>query len=194
MKQSGKKRRGPRRDGVQAKDAILAAARERFARDGYDRATLRAIAADAGVDVALVSYYFGSKGGLFIESLRLPVNPAEAVDGLLAEGTDDLGVRLVGRVLQVWDNPATGEPLLAILRSASSQADMLRDFIERQILVRLTPTIQGPRAELRAAAVMTQVLGLIFLRYVFRVEPLASAPADEVVALVGPTLQSLLDG
>jgi AcrR family transcriptional regulator len=188
-----KRRRGPRQDGVQAREAILDAAREEFGQHGFSGATMRGIAARAGVDPALASYYFGSKSGLFLESLRLPVNPADAIDALLAEGTHDLGERLLRRLLVVWDDPATGGPLQNVLRSASTQADLLREFLERQILVRLTPAIDAPDAELRATAVASQVLGLVFLRYVLRVEPLASAGHDEVVALIAPTIQRYVD-
>jgi len=194
MSAAGAKRRGPRRDGVQAKEAILAAAREQFAEQGFEGATMRAIAAAAGVDVALVSYYFGSKSGLFVESLRLPVNPAVAIDTLLAEGTEDLGRRLLTRILQVWDEPATGAPLVSMLRSVSSQPDLMRGFLETELISRLERAIGGPDAELRAAAVVTQALGLIFARYVLRVEPVASAAPEELVALIGPTLQRYLDG
>jgi AcrR family transcriptional regulator len=188
-----KRRRGPRQDGVQAREAILAAARRQFAEHGFGGASMRAIAAEAGVDAALVSYYFGSKSGLFVESLRLPVNPAEAIDALLAEGTHDLGARLVRRLLGVWDDPVTGGPLIDVLRSASTQAPLLREFLQRQILVRLSGVIDAPDAELRATAFATQILGLVFARYVLRIEPLASAGHDEVVALIGPTLQRYLD-
>jgi AcrR family transcriptional regulator len=187
------KRRGPRQDGVQAREAILAAAREQFGEHGFGGATMRAIAGRAGVDPALVSYYFGSKSALFVESLRLPVNPADAIDAVLAEGMDDLGERLVTRLLQVWDEPATGGPLVNVLRAASSEGELLRDFLERHILVRLASAIDAPDAELRAAAVATQVMGLVFVRYVLRVEPLASAAHADVVALIGPTLQRYLD-
>ena len=193
MKQTSTKRRGPRADGVQARDSILTAARAQFARHGYGGATLRAIATEAGVDVALVSYYFGSKSGLFMESLRLPVNPAAVVDGLLAQGTDGFGERLVTALLSVWDDPASGGPLVNVLRSASSQTDLLRDFIERQLVTRLAGGIDAPDAELRATAIASQVLGLLFLRYVLRVEPLASASHPEVVALIGPTVQRYVD-
>jgi AcrR family transcriptional regulator len=192
MKQTRK--RGPRQDGVQARESILDAARAQFAHHGYGGATLRAIATEAGVDVALVSYYFGSKSGLFVESLRLPVNPATVVDGLLAQGTDGFGERLVTTLLAVWDDPATGGPLVNVLRSASSQADLLREFVERQIVARLAGAIETPDAELRAAAIASQVMGLLFLRYVLRVEPIASAVPAEVVALIGPTLQRYVDG
>jgi AcrR family transcriptional regulator len=184
--------RGPRADGGQAREAILAAARRQFAAHGYDGATLRAIAADAQVDVALVSYYFGAKHDLFVASLRLPVNPADLVADLLAGPRDDLGARIVRRLLAVWDEPATGAPLISILRSSPSQGELLRDFLEREILTRLAAAIDAPDAELRAAAATTQVLGLVFERYVLGVQPIASAGHDELVALVGPVLQRYL--
>jgi AcrR family transcriptional regulator len=187
------RRRGPRQDGVQAREAILDAAREQFAQHGFGGATMRAIAAEAGVDLALLSYYFGSKSGLFVASLRLPVNPADAIEGLLAQGTGDFGARLVTRLLEVWDDPATGGPLVNVLRSAAGQSELLRDFVAQQILVRLSRAIDAPDAELRAAAVASQVLGFLFLRYVLRVEPIASAGRDDLVALIGPTVQRYVD-
>jgi AcrR family transcriptional regulator len=193
MKQAAK-RRGPRQDGVQAREAILDAARKQFAVQGFSGATMRGIAREAGVDAALVSYYFGSKAELFVESLRLPVNPTDAIDALLAEGTDDLGARLLTRFLEVWDNPVSGEPVISVLRSAASQPELMRDFVERQIVPRLATAIGGPDAELRATAAATQVLGLAFSRYVLRVEPLASAKPEQIVELIGPTLQRYFDG
>ncbi|MBB4664220.1 TetR family transcriptional regulator [Conexibacter arvalis] len=189
---AGARRRGPRGDG--AREAILAAAREQFAARGLDGATMRAIAAAAGVDVALVSYYFGSKADLFVASLQLPVNPADVIDGLLADGTDGLGERLVTRLIAVWDEPASGGPLADVLRSAAPQFELLRGFLQQQIVARLARALDDPDAELRATAVASQVLGLLLSRYVLRVEPLASAPPERVVALVGPTLQRYFDG
>lgn len=179
---------------MQAREAILAAARNEFAEHGYGGATLRAIASAAGVDVALVSYYFGSKNELFVASLQLPVNPADAIDQLLAEGTGDLGRRLLTRMLQVWDNPESGGPLISVMRSASAQPGMLREFVEGQVLARLTPALEGADAERRAAAVASQVLGLVFGRYVLRLAPLASASPDDLVELFAPTLQRYIDG
>jgi len=189
-----RRRRGPRGDGTQAREAILAAARTRFGADGYDRATLRAIAAAAGVDVALVSYYFGSKSDLFVAALQLPISPAEVLDALLADGTDGLGARLLERLLTVWDEPVSGAPLADVLRSAAGQFDLLRDFLAQQIVPRLAAAIDAPDAELRATAVASQVLGLLLARYVLRAEPLASAPRAEVVALLAPTIQRYVDG
>jgi AcrR family transcriptional regulator len=194
MKQVPEKKRGPRQDGVQAREAILEAARKQFGEQGYEGATMRAVAREAGVDPALVSYYFGSKSGLFVESLRLPVNPSEAIEAVLAEGTDNLGERLVTRFLQVWDNPVSGEPIISVLRSAASRPELFREFVERQIVPRLASAFEGPDAELRASAFASQMLGLAFARYVLRVEPLASAEPEQVVALIAPTLQRYVDG
>jgi AcrR family transcriptional regulator len=194
MKQVREKKRGPRQDGVQAREAILEAARKQFGEQGYEGATMRAVAREAGVDPALVSYYFGSKSGLFVESLRLPVNPSEAIEAVLAEGTDNLGERLVTRFLQVWDNPVSGEPIISVLRSAASRPELFREFVERQIVPRLASAFEGPDAELRASAFASQMVGLAFARYVLRVEPLASAEPEQVVALIAPTLQRYVDG
>jgi AcrR family transcriptional regulator len=193
MKQSPERKRGPRQDGVQPREAILDAAREQFAALGFEGATMRAIARAADVDPALVSYYFGSKSGLFVESLRLPVNPTDAIEALLADGTDDLGARLVTRFLEVWDDPVSGEPVVRVLRSATSQPELMRDFVHRQIVPLLATAIDGPQAELRATAVASQMVGLAMARYVLRIEPLATAPPEQVVALIGPTLQRYLD-
>lgn len=187
------KQRGPRTDG-NAQEEILAAARRQFARHGYGGATLRAIAADAGVDVALISYYYGAKSALFVESLKLPVNPADVLSGLLAGPTADLATRLLTQLLAVWDNPATGGPLIDVLRSATTQADVLREFIERELLARLATAIDAPDAALRAAAAVSLIFGFIFARYVLRIEPLASASHEELVTLVAPSLQRYLTG
>lgn len=194
MKQAPEKKRGPRQDGVQARELILDAARGQFAEQGYEGATMRAIARDAGVDPALVSYYFGSKSALFVESLRLPVNPADAIAAVLAEGTEGLGERLVTRFLQVWDNPSSGEPIISVLRSAASRPELLREFVERQIVPRFAAGLEGPDAELRATAIASQMLGLALVRYVLRVEPLASAAPEQVVARIAPNLQRYIDG
>jgi AcrR family transcriptional regulator len=194
MKRMSEKKRGPRQGGVRAREAILAAARGHFAEHGYEGATVRAIARDAGVDAALVSYYFGSKSALFVESLRLPVNPARAIDAVLAEGTGDLGKRLAARFLQVWDDPVSGEPIISVLRSAASRPELLREFIERQIVPHLASALEGPDAQLRASAFASQMLGVAMARYVLGVEPLASTEPDRLVALIGPTLQRYIDG
>jgi AcrR family transcriptional regulator len=188
------KRRGPRANGGEAREAILRAARELFSTNGYDATTLRAIARAASVDAALPSYHFGSKNALFIATLQLPVTPGDVIDGLLADGTDGIGERLVRTLLAVWDDPERGAPLIAVLRSAPSHGEALREFIEREIVTRFAAAITAPAADLRAAVAVSQILGLVTARYVLRVEPVASAPVDELAALYGPTLQRYLAG
>ena len=188
------KKRGPKGSPGKAREAILAAARSEFGRRGFEGATLRSIAGEAGVDVALVSYYFGSKSELFVASLDLPVNPAVMLPSVLAEGLDGAAERLLAVLLDVWDEPATGAPLIAMMRSVSTQASVLREFIETQLVATLADAIEGPDADLRAGAFTSQVLGLVLERYVLGVEPLASAGHEEIVRLIGPTLQRYLDG
>jgi len=187
-----KKGRRPGRSDT--REAILAAARRQFAEHGYDGTTMRAVAAEAGVDVALGHYYFGSKRDLFAAALALPVNPADAIASVIDQGADGLAERLVRLLLQVWDDPQTGAPLRAIVRSIESEAPLLRGFVEREIVPRLAEAIPGPDATLRAAGAGTQLVGLIFSRYVIELEPIASAGPDELVALVAPSLQRYFDG
>src|SRR3954453_6258225 len=98
------RRSGRWRTGQQSKQRIIDAARDRFTRDGYERATVRGIAADAGVDVAMVYYFFGNKEGLLSASvLTGPEHPLHQLATLLDEGSDDIGPRLVRRFLEHWD-------------------------------------------------------------------------------------------
>jgi AcrR family transcriptional regulator len=191
------RRRGPRADVADTRGAVLAAARARFAEHGYDGTKLRDVAADADVDVALVSYFFGNKDGLFAAAMALAVNPAEIVEELVREGSDGLGERLLRRFLRLLDDPATGSPLVALVRSAATHeaaAALLRGFVERELLGRLAAAIDAPHPELRAALAGSHTVGLIMARYVVRVEPLATADPETLVAAIGPTLQRYLTG
>jgi AcrR family transcriptional regulator len=183
-------KRGRRTGSPETREAILRAARELFAERGYDATTLRAVAERAGVDVALSSYYFGAKSDLFAAALELPVSPASALAQVLAQSDrrDDLAERILRMLLSVWDG-AGGGPLAALLRSAASQEQLLRGFVEQEIVPLLRSAIEGPDAELRAAGAASQIVGLVMLRYVLRVEPLASAAPDAIVAVVSPSLQ-----
>ena len=184
-----------RRTGVSGtREAILAAARQSFTTCGYDATTVRAVARDAGVDPALVHYFFGTKDALFAASLELPVNPREVVDELVAGGLDGLGERMVAFLLGVWEEPG-GSPLLAMLRSAVAHeeaAAMVRQFLGREVIGRLARAVDAPDPELRASLCASQIVGLAVARYIVRIEPLASAEAATVAAWVGPTLQRYL--
>ncbi|WCB96377.1 hypothetical protein DSM104299_05136 [Baekduia alba] len=188
-------RRGRRAGSPETRGAILQAARELFAAQGYDATTLRGVAERAGVDGALPSYYFGGKAGLFAAALELPVSPAAALAAVLAQSDrrDDLAERILHTLLSVWD-AAGGGPLAALLRSSSSQEDLVHGFIEDEILPLLRTAIDGADADLRAAGAASQVIGLVLARHVLRIEPLASATPDAVVTLVAPALQRYFSG
>ena len=187
-------RPGRWRTGERSRRRILDAARASFAEHGYDRATIRRIAATAQVDPAMVYYFFESKSRLFSAALDMPVNPAERVASVLADGLDGLGERIVRHFLDVWDHAPTTERLLALLRSAPTDersATMLTEYIEREIVTRIAADVPEP-ARLRAELVGSHLMGLMLARYVVRIEPLASTPLDTVARWMGPTLQRYL--
>ena len=191
-------RTGRRPGNQDTREAILAAAREAFADRGFDAASIRSIAAAAGVDPALVHHYFGTKDQLFLDAMQAPLDPAEAVSTVLSQGPDGAGERLARMMLGIWDSPA-GTAALAVLRSAVSNdmiARMLREFVTHRILKRISKEIGGDQAEgvLRGNLVASQVAGIVMLRYVIKIEPMASLPAESIVALIGPTLQRYLTG
>ena len=187
-----------RRPGVSGtREAILDAARRAFAEQGYQQATIRGVAELAGVDPALVHHYFGTKQDLFVAAVQLPINPVPQLMAVLAEDPGRTGHRIVEVFLSVWDHAADQSPLLALIRSAVGDeraAAMLREFITEEVLGQLAHRLGSPDARLRATLVGSQVVGLLMLRYIIRVEPIASAPADQVAAAVGPTLQRYLTG
>jgi AcrR family transcriptional regulator len=189
-------RRGGRRPGESSARAdILAAARDSFAERGYDRATIRDIAGRASVDPALVIHYFGSKESLFAEALELPVRPSEVVERGMAAGRDQFGATVVRTFLESWDAPETRVRLMAMLRSAltnEAAMSMVRDLLMREVFGPVTTALGVSDARLRANLVGSQLLGLAVMRYIGRIEPLASAGVDELVAALGPTVQRYL--
>jgi AcrR family transcriptional regulator len=189
--------RGRRPGASDTRERILAAARERFAAHGYDRTRIRDVASDAGVDAALVHYFFKSKDGLFVAAMQLPLRPADVIAPVLDEGLPGLGERIVRRLLGVWDDPANRTALLAIVQGASAHpgaAAALREFLRSEVVGRVAGAVEADRPELRANLVASQIIGLIAARYIAQVEPLAGMDAEAVVPLVGPTLQRYLEG
>jgi len=188
-----------RRPGNQdTRTSILDSAREIFAERGFDKASIRAIAAQAKVDPALVHHYFGTKEKLFLASMNAPVDPGELIPRALAGPRDEAGVRLVRLVLGVWDSPG-GAAAVALLRTAVGNewaARLMREFVVTQVLRRAVVALEIDEREapMRSALVATQVAGLALIRYVLKVEPVASAPAEELVAAIGPGVQRYLTG
>ncbi len=189
-------RRGRRPGTPDTRAAILDAARKSFASSGYAGTTIRGVAGAAGVDAALVHHYFGTKDDLFVAALQLPVDPRIELAPVLALGPDGAGERILRTVLGVWEDPDNRLPLLATARG-------LMDGSETRLVTEgFLPIVIGPigealaldRAPLRMQLFASQMIGLILLRYVFEVEPLASLPAEEVVATYAPTMQRYLTG
>jgi AcrR family transcriptional regulator len=193
-------RRGPGRrpGGGDTRGEILAAARQQFATLGYDGATIRGIARAAGVDPALVHHYFGGKEQVFVAALELPFDPTVVLPRLVSGDPAALGERFTRFFLSIWSNPGTRAPFLALLRSATTSeaaAAMLRSFVARVLLARIAAGLDDvPDRELRITLSASHLLGVALLRYVIKVEPLASATDDEVVAIVAPTIQRYLGG
>ena len=192
-------RRSGRRPGTSgAREQILAAARSAFADNGYDGTTIRGVARAAGVDPALVHHYFGNKRQLFVDAMDLPVNPAEIIEGLVASGDpEDLGERMIRFMLNVWDKEEDRAPLVAIVRTAMSHdqaATMVREFATTEILGRIVKAARGDNQDLRVTLLASQVFGLLIMRYIIKLEPLASAPPETVALAMGPTFQRYLTG
>ncbi len=191
-------RRGGRRPGESgARAAILEAARACFAARGYDRATIREIAAIASVDPALVIHYFGTKDKLFSAALQIPVEPGAVLSRVMKRDASDMGATIVRTFLEAWEPPESRSPLVAMVRSAMTNATamaLVRDYLGHRVFGPITEALGADDAELRATLVGSQFIGLAMMRYIAGIEPLASATVDELVAAIGPTVQRYLTG
>lgn len=190
-------RRGRRPGRPETRAQILEVARRRFLADGYDAVSLRSIAAEVGVDAALISYFFGSKKGLFGAALALSANPPEILLAALEGNPADLPERVLGALLQVWDDPEDGDSMRVMVMAAIQDPDLgrlLREVLEHEMVDRVAGRLRGRAARSRAAAFLTQLAGVVFARYVLAVEPVASMPPDELVRHLAPGLRATLHG
>ncbi|GAB2963217.1 TetR family transcriptional regulator [Nonomuraea fastidiosa] len=193
---TAQRRRPGRRPGaVDTRGEILAAARKVFAEKGFDKATVRGIAREAGVDPALVHHYFDTKEGMFAAAMQLPITPEQVIPLLLEGPREEIGERLVGMLLRVTAEPEMREPMVALLRSAMTNeqaATMFREFILHALLYQVADRLGVPH--LRVEAAFAQMFGVIMGRYVLKLEPLASASIEELVELLAPTIQRYFYG
>lgn len=191
-------RRAGRRPGDSGtRHAILEAARRVFAAEGFDGATIRRIADDAGVDAKLVHHFFGTKQDLFIAAVELPANPSSVLEGLLSGPRSQLGDRLARWFLTLNEEPGSRARFEALVRSAASDpkaATMLRQFLQTAILRPLAARLDAPNSELRVALAHSQLVGLFMTRHVIGVEPLRHADLETLVAAIGPGIQRCLTG
>lgn len=190
------KRRGRRTGAPDTRELILEAARASFADVGYDASTIRRIAASAGVDPSLVIHYFGTKQDLFAASVELPISPVAMIErvfvGGAAEGT--IAENLTTVFFEIWERPESRQPLLGQLRVAFStgQPPPMGEFVVDAVISRIGEFVQGPDADLRIELAASHLVGVAVLRYVVRLEPLASAPVDELVAAIAPRIRQYL--
>ncbi|HET9138945.1 TetR family transcriptional regulator [Actinophytocola sp.] len=187
-------RTGRRPGQTETREDILAAARRLFGERGYDGTTIRGIAAEAGVNPALVHHFFGTKDRVFVAALNLPIDPGAVVARLTDGPREETAQRLLRMFLELWREPDSRASFLALVRSVSTNeraAMMLRQFIERVMLTRLAEALDIPK--LRLTGMVAQVMGIAMVRHIVGVEPIASADEEEIVAMVAPVLQRYLD-
>lgn len=177
------------------REGIADAARQRFADLGYERTTIRGIAADAGVDPALVVHFFNSKQELFVAVMALPFEPEEVFPRILGGRRSDVGLRFARFAVELWEDPAARKVLSGIVRAATSEpqaAAMVRELAAGRIVAAISDALGVEDAALRANLVASQVIGMATARYIVRVEPIASLPAEQLIAALAPTLQRYL--
>ncbi len=190
-------RRAGRRSGNSGtREAILAAARGQFIATGFRGTTIRSVAKAAGVDPALVLHFFRTKDGLFVEAVRLPINPATPLREALERAPDSAGPALVEFLLDAWDSEDTNRTMLAIVRSAMTE-EVASKMVREQIVGAVAQVLAAcgiDQPEYRAALVATQMAGIVVARYVVDIHALVEADRSEMLAAFGPTIQRYLTG
>lgn len=189
-------RTGRRPGDPDTRGEVLAAARRTFADRGYHAATIRTIAAEAGVDPALVHHYFGRKDELFAAAVELPIGPEALATRVFAGGLDGAGTRLAEVFFEVWERQATRQALLTMLRGAFGTvagAAVLREFFGQVLVQRGAAHMHGDDAALRMSLAAAHLIGIAVLRYVVGFPELRDAEPAALVALVGPRIQGYFD-
>ncbi|MFC9688238.1 TetR family transcriptional regulator [Kribbella sp. NPDC056951] len=187
-------RPGRWRSGAESKQRILDTARTQFLRHGYAGTTVRAVAAEAGVDPAMVFYFFGTKQGLFGAAVDMSAAVPPAIESIFTEGLDGIGERIVRTLITNVDN-SDRTPLGLLTRfgpPADQSESLVREYIDREITSRLADLIDTPDAQARAGMVNVQILGLTVSRYIVKLEPIASATVDDLAAWFGPIINRCL--
>ncbi|OMC17118.1 TetR family transcriptional regulator [Mycobacterium sp. SP-6446] len=195
--QTGRRRPGRPAGVTDTRERILASARELFARNGIDRTSIRAVAAGAGVDSALVHHYFGTKEQLFAAAIKLPVDPMTVLVPMRETPVEELGLRLPSILLPIWDSEM-GAGLIATVRSLLAGADvsLARSFLQEVVVREVGSRVDTPpgTGKIRAQFVASQLMGVVMARYIVRIEPFASLPAEQIAHIIAPNLQRYLTG
>lgn len=189
--------RGPRDERGVAAARILTAARASFATNGYAATSLRSVARDAGVDPALVSYYFQNKSGLLDAALVPPPEWVDAIAAAAASPIRSRGAALVGVMVNAWEQPATAEFLRSTILTAAHEP-IARQRLAANFAVHILEAVSAKLGDeerlLRASLAASQIVGLAMMRYVWKVGAIATIPSSEAVALIAPTVQRYLNG
>lgn len=179
------------------RDRILAAAREIFARNGFDKTSVRAVAAGADVDPALVHHYYGTKQQLFAAAIEIPIDPMEVLGPLRATPVDEIGHKLPSLLLPLWDSEA-GSGFLAALRSilAGNEVSLIRSFLQEVITAEVGSRVDDPPGSgpIRVQYVASQLVGVVMARYILELEPFRSLPVQQIADTIAPNLQRYLTG
>lgn len=190
-------RRGRRPGPGTTRDDIVVAARHAFAERGFEGATIRSIASDAGVDPATIYHFFANKDELLAAAVQLPMDPASMLGSVGAGDASETARRILATVLEVWDDELVREQLVALVRVATTRHDVgavAQQMFEQQIISAIAALIDLPDARLRAGLIASQIAGLLLLRHVMGVAPIATMNADDVVASMAPTVERYLAG
>ncbi|SOJ55129.1 HTH-type transcriptional repressor [Mycobacterium simulans] len=195
---NGERRRPGRPVGSSdSRERILASARELFAHNGIDRTSIRAVAAKAGVDAALVHHYFGTKQQLFAAAIHLPIDPMEVITPMRETPVEELGYKLPSLLLPLWDSEL-GAGLIATLRSliSGSEVSLARSFLQEVIGVEVGSRVDNPpgSGKIRTQFVASQLMGVVMARYIVKIEPFASLPSEQIAQTIAPNLQRYLTG
>jgi AcrR family transcriptional regulator len=179
------------------RERILASARELFAQNGIDKTSIRAVAAAAGVDPALVHHYYGTKQQLFAAAIHVPIDPMEVLGPLRDTPVDKLGYMLPKVLLPLWDSEL-GKGFIATIRSllAGSEVSLIRSFLQEVIAVEVGPRVDNPPGTgmIRVQFVASQLVGVVMARYILELDPFKSLPVEQIAETIAPNLQRYLTG
>jgi AcrR family transcriptional regulator len=195
---SAERRRPGRPAGVSdTRERILTSARELFARNGIDKTSIRAVAAAAGVDPALVHHYYGTKQQLFAAAIHIPIDPMEIIGPLRETPVEEIGYKLPRLLLPLWDSEM-GKGFIATIRSllAGSDVSLIRSFLQEVITVEVGSRVDDPPGSgpIRVQFVASQLVGIVMARYILELDPFKSLPVEQIAETVGPNLQRYLTG
>lgn len=168
-----------------------------FARNGIDKTSIRAIAAAADVDAALVHHYFGTKEQLFAAAIHIPIDPMQVIGPLRDTPLDQLGITLPSLLLPLWDSEL-GSGFIATLRSLLSGNDvsLVRSFLQEVIAKEVGSRVDDPPGSgpVRVQFVASQLVGVVMARYILELEPFRTLPVAQIAETIAPNLQRYLTG